>query len=223
MANPPHPLLLLVEGLEDQRVIPHLVEANGHRWGERNETPLVQIEQCDGVENMLAERFISNYLKRSGLQACGILVDADGDVQARWQAVRGRCLGSVPDLPRELPAEGAFGTSDLGVRVGIWIMPDNREPGMLETFLQGLRSDAQPALVAHAESACDAAHRDCAAPFSLAHRDKAIVHKWLAWQDPPGRQLHQAVIERVLDPRSAKAAPFLRWFRRLYALDPQEG
>jgi hypothetical protein len=46
--------VLLVEGDEDKRVIPYLIEANGIRWGERNEPKVVDIEAYDGVDDMLA-------------------------------------------------------------------------------------------------------------------------------------------------------------------------
>lgn len=31
------------------------------------------------------------------------------------------------------------------------------------------------------------------APYRQTHRDKAELHTWLAWQDPPGLQVHLAV------------------------------
>lgn len=48
------------------------------------------------------------------------------------------------------------------------------------------------------------------------HHDKADIHTWLAWRDPPGRQLHDAVKQRILRPDSPHAAPFVRWFRRTF-------
>ena len=56
------------------------------------------------------------------------------------------------------------------------------------------------------------------APFLPNHRDKALIHTWLAWQDEPGRQLHDAVKHAMLDPTLPYAAPFLAWFKELYEL-----
>ncbi|NJL55795.1 hypothetical protein HC928_11830 [bacterium] len=56
------------------------------------------------------------------------------------------------------------------------------------------------------------------AAFINAHYDKAYIYTWLAWQDPPGRQLHNAVMERILDPTHPKAQTFVSWFRQLYDL-----
>ena len=49
---------LLVEGEEDQRVIPPLIEANGIRWGEPDEKPIVDIGQCGGFENLVGPGLI---------------------------------------------------------------------------------------------------------------------------------------------------------------------
>ena len=218
-----HHFLLLVEGDEDKRIVPQLVEANGHRWGEtsRNELPLVLVRNCGGIDAILEDDFIATTLKQADLKACGILVDANADPAARWAAVRARCASSVPDLPAELPTGGAVGTSNLGVRVGIWLMPDNSGVGMIETFLQRLRRDEHGPLLAYAAQASDVAALTHQAPFRQTHRDKAIVHTWLAWQDPPGRQLHQAVMEQIFDANSPTVAPFMRWFRDVYGLaDP---
>jgi hypothetical protein len=56
------------------------------------------------------------------------------------------------------------------------------------------------------------------APFAEAHREKAKIYSWLAWQKPPGLQIHQAIQERILDPRHPEAQKFVSWFRQLYQL-----
>jgi hypothetical protein len=211
-----HPKVLLVEGDEDKRVIPYLMEANGVRWGERKDPKAVYIEAYGGVEKLLEPAQIETQLKASGLEALGVLIDADEDPVSRWQAVRHRALKRFPGLPPDLPATGLVHAED-GLRFGVWIMPDNQRRGMLETFLTFLRPADNPALNAHALEACRAA-KTLAAPYKDAHADKAHLHTWLAFQDPPGRQLHQAVLERLLDPSSPHAAPFLAWFKALFAL-----
>jgi hypothetical protein len=50
------------------------------------------------------------------------------------------------------------------------------------------------------------------------HCDKANIYTWLAWQNPPGRQLHQAIIERILNPQHPNAQKFVKWFKNLYGL-----
>jgi hypothetical protein len=48
--------------------------------------------------------------------------------------------------------------------------------------------------------------------------DKADIYTWLAWQNPPGRQLHQAIMERILAPSHPDAQKFGNWFKTLYGL-----
>ncbi|MFM7603034.1 MAG: DUF3226 domain-containing protein, partial [Pseudanabaena sp.] len=38
------------------------------------------------------------------------------------------------------------------------------------------------------------------------------------WQNPPGRQLHQAVMEKIFDPQHPNAQKFVKWFKDLYEL-----
>ena len=51
-----------------------------------------------------------------------------------------------------------------------------------------------------------------------AHYDKGELHTWLAWQEPPGLQIHMAVKAKLLKPSDQVIAPFVGWFRRLFEL-----
>ncbi len=208
---------LLVEGRVEQRLIPYLIEQNGIPWCETRDEPIVDIREFDGVTNLLKPGVIEAELKASGLKHMGIVVDADNDLPSRWQAVRDRCLHAFPNLPQDIPHEGLFVDSAHGVTLGIWIMPDNKSRGMLETFLCYLVPDQSDPVYQHATEASSHA-KELGAPFIAAHESKAHVHTWLAWQDPPGRQLHEAVAARVLNPSSDNARPFVEWFKRVFAL-----
>ena len=94
-------------------------------------------------------------------------------------------------------------------------MPDNRFSGMLENFLVQLIPENARDLFEVAEN-CVAEAKQRGAPFKDVHRTKAAVHTWLAWQDEPGKQLHQAVDHRVLDPEKPESQPFVDWFRQLF-------
>ncbi|WP_228036432.1 DUF3226 domain-containing protein [Dolichospermum flos-aquae] len=56
------------------------------------------------------------------------------------------------------------------------------------------------------------------AKFIDEHIDKAYIYSWLAWQKPPGRQLHNAIQEEILNPQHPKAQIFVKWFKDLYDL-----
>ena len=212
--NATEPKMLLVEGTEDLRVIPHLMEANGVPWGQ---PPPVFIEPCGGFDEMAKEGLIETEFKASGLKVLGIVADGNDSVMKRWSSLRNRCLGRFPGLPEAMPVEGLIQESESGLRFGVWLMPDNRSHGMMETFLTHLVRDESDSLLGYAESACKEA-RDFGAPYKETHAAKANIHTWLAWQDPPGLQLHTAVEACMLDACSPHAAGFVKWFRALYGV-----
>ncbi len=210
-----HEKILLVEGDEDKRVIPELVEANGLAWGDRPKDRIVHIKSCGGVEQLIDKAALNTELKASGLKILGMIVDADEAPEARWQSIRNALLDRFPEIPSELPGTGLISTNTSNIKVGVWMMPDNRQRGMLETFFEFLLPETEAALWDHAKQSCLQAATHGAA-YRQPHTDKANIHTWLAWQNPPGRQLHQAVKERILNPSSAKATIFMDWFRELY-------
>ena len=134
------PRKLLVEGQTDKRVIPYLMEANGIAWEDTAANPIVAIEPVGGVEEMLKPGVVEAELAATGLEALGIVVDANGDAHERWGQLRRHYESAVPGLPEVLPEDGLT-TAEQGhpagrrvPRFGVWIMPDNRLTGMLEDF-----------------------------------------------------------------------------------------
>jgi hypothetical protein len=210
--------VLLVEGQDELRTIPYLIELNGIDWGNGKNT-IVHIKDYEGYENIIKPGSISTELKADGIEALGILLDADEFPLDRWIAIRNACRSSkaISHIPDELPETGLIIEADNGVRVGIWIMPDNKLPGMLETFLGYLLPTDTSSLWELSEKTVDQA-KEKGAPFKETHREKAKIYNWLAWQEPPGRQLHQAIKERILDPQHPEAQMFVSWFRQLYQL-----
>jgi hypothetical protein len=208
------PRVLIVEGKDELRVLPELLELAGIAWPKGNEP--VRIEEQDGIGNILAPGFIEATLKASGVVAVGIIVDGNGDPASRWEKLRARLVASYPGFPVELPATGAVHAIADKPRIGVWVMPDNVRTGMLETLLLALRVGDQ-ALHDHARNTTSQA-KALGAPFRDNHREKAELHAWLAWQDPPGRQLHDAVRAHHLLPAPQVTDPFVGWFRQLFEI-----
>lgn len=210
----------MVEGAEDKRTIPYLVEANGIQW-EVNQQPIVYIKQYEGVENLIDEDEIKYQFNESKLEALGIIVDADDSCEKRWQSIKNACLEIIPDLPDKLPETGLvhdiFTDNGKLIKFGVWIMPDNKIAGMLETFLAYLIPDESEILWQYAQHTVKEA-KDKGASYKETHLDKANIYTWLAWQNPPGRQLHNAVMEKILNPKHPKAQIFINWFKNLYVL-----
>ncbi len=216
--------ILLVEGKADLRVIPELVEKGGKLDWVVSGKPIVWIKENEGIENLLDKSTISSELKASGLEIIGIIVDADENSEGRWQSIRSFFIEYFPDLPTEIPENGFVVSSrnEDGIKFGAWIMPDNRNNGMMETFLEYLVPNRENnELLKFAKEVTQQAKAK-GAPFTDAHTDKAIIHSWLAWQDEPGPQLHNAIQQNILKPGNEKAKPFLKWFVKLYELDQKK-
>jgi hypothetical protein len=211
-----HSKVLLVEGRQDVRVIPELIEANGVNWGTKK-NPVVKIRDCDGYQKLVDQDIISTELKASGLSVLGIMIDADENPSRRWQSIRNVILKSIPDIPETLPENGLIHILPGGIKLGIWMMPDNKMRGMLETFLAYMIPVGNEVLWQFAQTTAQEAKTQ-GAEFTDFHLDKANIYTWLAWQNPPGRQLHQAIMERIFDPNHPNAQKFVNWFINLYEL-----
>jgi hypothetical protein len=106
-----HPKKLLVEGTEDKRVIPELIEANGITWGQSADEAIVFIEEFEGISNLLKPGVIEMELKASGVAIVGIMIDANADADGRFRQIRERCKSQFPNCPDILPAKGLIHTS----------------------------------------------------------------------------------------------------------------
>ncbi len=214
-----NPNILLVEGDEEKRVIPYLMDEHVV-WGEKADEWVAEIRSYGGIEDLLDPGNIEAAVRVIGRKAVGIVVDADDQFDSRWQRVRNGCLTIAADFPEDLPPDGLIHENVQGLRIGVWIMPDNQSRGMLETFLRHLIVPSQAPLWAFAQESCTRS-RDHGAPYTDPHRDKADIHTFLAWLDPPGRSLHVSILSRALDGRLPLGEQFARWFIKLYQLTPR--
>jgi hypothetical protein len=212
--------VLMVEGQDELRTIPYLIEANGIEW-EPNGQKIVLIQEYEGFSNLSSPDEITTELQISGREALGIIFDADDNPDGQWQSIKNSCLPSIPDLPESIPAAGLIHIAKLNngreVRFGIWMMPDNKMRGMLETFLAYMIPDQSDRLWKFAQEV-SIESKNRGATFKDSYFDKANIYTWLAWQEEPGRQLHQAIKHHILQPQHPKANSFVTWFKDLYCL-----
>lgn len=208
----PKPQQLLVEGKNDRHVIWALCQQ--HQLPETFSVEVPQEDDDPGIEALLSG--LSARLKEKNLQTLGIVVDADRDLSARWQALRDRLSASgYQDIPTSPPAEGWVYAPPELPRVGVWVMPDNQLPGMLEDFVAHL-IPSDDALRPKAEAILQEIERDCLNCYTSVHRPKALIHTWLAWQETPGMPMGQAITARVLSYDSAIALVFVAWLKRKF-------
>ncbi|MGK7943638.1 MAG: DUF3226 domain-containing protein [Microcystaceae cyanobacterium] len=239
-----NPKLLLVEGNTDKRVIPELMEKNGvNPWEISPKKYVVDIEvlksKTSEDESKVNKSFnteetitkITTELKASNRSALGWIMDRDFTDQNTWESVRNICTKAIkkyyddqypetdiPEIPKYLPDQGLIITLEGNIKFGVWMMPDNKNEGMLETFLTYLIPDPEsnPLWLYTKEVVAEAKQQG--ASYIDNHRDKALIHTWLAWQNEPGRQLHLAVKCKNLDPTHPRGQAFVKWFKELYSL-----
>jgi len=208
---------LLVEGADDLYAIAELMGYYTHWPDVKKEAP-VQIHDMKGVDNISRDR-VSTFMKAPKLRNIGVVVDADDNLLGRWNSLSGIFSEWFPNIPNELPEYGLICQNDDGLRLGIWIMPNNISSGMLETFLATLvpEPDNNP-LWQYVGSAANDARYNHSATYKETHSDKAKIHTWLAWQDPPGDAFGTAILKKVLNPSAKSADTFATWFLNLFQL-----
>ncbi|XYH99922.1 DUF3226 domain-containing protein [Sorangium sp. So ce1128] len=198
--------LLLVEGKNDEHVMYALCKRHGV-------PEKFKIKPAESVEGLLDLLQIEP--RASDMERLAAIIDADQDVAARWAAVRARLLrAGYHDVPAA-PMRGGTFLVDTDARLpnlGLWLMPDNRLPGMIEDFLAFLipQGDGCLPLVDGFLASIPSESRR----FAEIHRAKARIHAWLAVQDEPGKPLGQAITARYLDAETGAASEFLVWLRR---------
>ena len=206
---------LRVEGKDDKNAIAHLLLRHGIKRS------VVDIKESDGgdedaggKDHLLAGMRLA--VTTSTGKSVGFVLDADGAPENRWNAVRTR-LSTVDSLalPDVIPENGFVGdVVAFQVRVGVWLMPDNRRSGALEEFLGDLVDDEKPLVQLAQRSTSEA--KDLGAAFPNAKQHKAELHTWLAWQQYPGLPYGTAIKARYFRHNSPAALAFVEWFRRVF-------
>ena len=208
----PKPQQLLVEGKNDRHVIWAL--CNQYQLPEKFSVEIPLETEGQGIETLLAS--LPGKLKDENLRTLGIVVDADENVAARWQAVTDRLRNIGYNKIPEKPVTGGWVYQQLELpKVGVWLMPNNRVPGMLEDFVGCLIPEGD-ILKEKAEVILREIEEENLNGYSLVHRPKALIHTWLAWQKEPGTPMGQAITKRVLSSNSSIAEIFIGWLRRLF-------
>ena len=120
------------------------------------------------------------------------------------------------DVPAKPEASGTI-IEQPGLPVaGLWLMPDNTLPGMLENFIGFLVPPGDALWPRSKECLLQVMAAD--RRFAAMHRPKALIHTWLAWQEEPGTPLGLAITKHYLDAEAPHAQELIAWIRRLLEL-----
>lgn len=207
--RPESPHRLIVEGIDDKWSIIQLMARHGWDWDNpQAHYPFVDNAGSD-AEALDALRIAVRSYRR-----VGIVLDADLNPANRWAAVCGRIRDSGFCPPLQPSSDGTVIEADDGRRVGVWIMPDNENPGKLEDFLSLLIPEQDACWPLSTRCATEA--KAAGAPFATKDLIKAQVHTWLAWQRQPGQPFGTAIKMATLRHDSALGRRFVTWMRTLF-------
>ena len=198
--------ILMVEGQNDKHVVRHIRDRLSPK-------PVFHIQDKDGLDPLL-QTVGAEINARGEEDAIGILVDANDDPAARWQAVAGRLAEEGIAVPRVRDPAGTIIDTVDKPRVGIWLMPDNTSAGELEDFVAQMIPGEDPVwpLSQSYIAGIPQADRKFAAPKTL----RAQIHAWLAAREDP-RQMGLAIRTGDLDIDGLLCRRFITWLTRLFA------
>ena len=196
------PKVLLVEGRDDRHVVRHLQDRTSSALS-------FDIQDKEGIDNLL--RFIEPEIRVPGRAAVGIVVDANDDPDARWDAISHRLREAGVEPPEARPPDGTI--VDGPPRVGVWLMPDNQRPGELEDFVQEMIPSGDPAWPLAKGYIRDIPKE--ARKFPATKTSRAELHAWLATREEPGR-MGSAIGRGDLQTDGKLCSAFLKWIERLF-------
>ncbi len=222
--------ILLVEGTDDLHTIANLVKY--HLKIKHVET-LIDIKAVGGI-NKLFNKLKKELLLETEMENLGIVVDADYDIDARWQSIKNNMDKlkniKIKDMPEKPEKNGAIFSllktkEQKTIKVGIWLMPNNQDTGMLEDFLLGLMPLSNDNILKHIECCLDELSDSDLKILKIDSKDnpetwrlKAKLHTWLAWQKEPGDPYGTA-IGKYFKPSLEITQNFMAWLSDLFELD----
>jgi len=219
----PYQRMLFVEGMDDRHALVHLLTKHGIASCHFDEDEIALIEDPIAIKSLDGYRELRRRLPRelqisSGLLQAGVVVDANTNVTTRWKSLRDRIVESGGEgLPPAPPSDGWVGMVQLPDRdlvIGAWLMPDNQAQGALEEFVMQL-VPGEDDLWRYAETCIDGLPER---RFKDNHAGKAVVHTWLAWQDPPRLAIGEAISKGLFIPDAPPAQAFVAWVQRLFGV-----
>ena len=159
----------------------------------------------------------SDVLKTNELTNVGLIVDADyKGVNNRFNEILNIVSKHFGEKIEKSPlnTEGVVFEKD-GLKIGIWIMPNNVDNGYLEHFIETL-IEQDDWVLNEAKGKVDELllNKDCR--FTDVKKQKAVIYSWLAWQESPGLPFGTAMKAGSLNPHSDSAQPFLNWIKNTF-------
>jgi hypothetical protein len=219
---------LIVEGDNDIHVITHLCLKKGINSivGFEDETnyKLNFVSNAGGKENAKDQLKIILKKKDNSLKNIGIVIDADSETknpsQDTWLSISNilREFG-YKNIPNQAKIEGTIIEQEGKPKIGLWIMPDNKNEGYLEHFFKHIIVENDEMWL-EADYKIEKLIKEKKHRFRIVDKQKAKVHTWLAWQKNPELPMGLALKEKEykdnFDFNSVHAERFVNWFKSIF-------
>lgn len=204
-ASLPDDIALLVEGNDEVQVI--------NRIAALSSLPRIPMLNAEGINNLLD--LIEPQVEVENRQALGIIVDANDNLNARWQSLSHElALSGITLPPTPDPAGTIIPAQNDLPRVGVWLWPNNQSPGELEDFIISLIPENDPVWPLSEEYINNILAQNLN-KFPQGKKSRAQVHAWLAAREDP-RRMGQAIQYGDLNPHAPPLSAFAAWLARLF-------
>lgn len=202
-----YPQKLLVEGNDDLHVVWSLCEKF-----KLNEN--FNVIDSKGYSNLLLR--IEADLLQADLKTLGIIVDADTDLNSKWENLKGKIERQGYRLPNSIEINGFILEHETKPKIGIWIMPNNNLQGAIEDFIKYL-IPPEDDLVSEVETILEKLKSSGKQRYLDIHVQKSYISTWLAWQKKPGVPMGQAITFKYLNTEDVNELNlFIDWLHRLF-------
>ena len=208
---------LLVEGSTDKYFIAEL-------WRKQTGTDAIKhfsIDFCGGKDNLIQavadfENTKNSIWKEIPTTHLGIVVDADECAVGTLQSITDALdRAGLVGFPKALNSQGMIHEVN-SLRIGVWIMPNNADPGMAEDLFLTFFPDEFSSQRHFAEQTLDGLEANKLHLYDIdRQRSKALAHTLLAWQEEPGVATGAAVLKNYVKLPSSNL-PIVDWLSRLF-------
>lgn len=201
--------LLLVEGRSEENAIKEFYK----QWG-------IEINfniNNEGSIIKLKTSFKMHLKSSNVLRKLWVIIDADTSYTCAWQSIRDILERSGKyNPPVEMCPTGLIlkPMDDNDLVVGVWIMPNNKDVGMLEDFMMEIIPDNN-VLIGEAETVIAGLEVKNIQKYKGVHRAKAKLHTWLAWHDEPGESVNVAIRKNLFSQDAELYNAFRVWIMEL--------
>lgn len=197
---------LLVEGNDDQHVIWALCE----KFTVNENFDVIDCEGITKLYEQLPIRF-----KQAQVNTIGLIIDADSEIKDRWKSISTLLSLQGFTIPENIPLEGLILKDNSGFKIGVWIMPNNNENGMLEDFISFL-VPKEDKILPIVNDTLKAIENQGLNQYSLIHKSKATIHSWLSLQSDPGTPMGLGITKRYLTTDEETCLKLVNWLKELY-------